>query len=313
VNKQSKIIIPGAAGLVGQNLVVFLKQAGYTNLVAIDKHPHNTRMLAELHPDITVIEADLAESGPWQQQFDGTEVVIMLQAQIGALTEEPFIRNNIHSTRHVIDACHKYSVPYIVHISSSVVESVANDFYTNSKKAQEQLVEECGIPHIILRPTLMFGWFDRKHLGWLSRFMQKSPVFPIPSHGRFMRQPLYVKDFCNIIISAMEQRRHNETFNITGREKVDYVDIIRTIKRVQGLRTWIVHIPFRLFWFLLWFYALFDRDPPFTTQQLEALVAHDEFELIPWWDIFKVPATPFEEAIRETYTDPVYSTYVLNF
>ncbi|MDR9437154.1 MAG: NAD-dependent epimerase/dehydratase family protein, partial [Thiohalophilus sp.] len=283
MDKQSKIVIPGAAGLVGQNLIVFLKQAGYTNLVGIDKHPHNTRMLAELHPDITVIEDDLAESGPWQQHFDGAEVVIMLQAQIGALTEEPFIRNNIHSTRHVIDACKRYSVPYIVHISSSVVESVANDFYTNSKKAQEQLIEECGIPHVILRPTLMFGWFDRKHLGWLSRFMQKSPIFPIPSHGRFMRQPLYVRDFCNIIISAMQQRRHNEAFNITGREKVDYVDIIRTIKQVQGLRTWIVHIPYRLFWFLLWFYALFDRDPPFTTQQLAALVAHDEFELIPWW------------------------------
>ncbi|MFO8024392.1 NAD-dependent epimerase/dehydratase family protein [Thiohalophilus sp.] len=313
MDKQSKIVIPGAAGLVGQNLIVFLTQAGYTNLVGIDKHPHNTRMLAELHPDITVVEADLAESGPWQQHFEGAEVVIMLQAQIGALTEEPFIRNNIHSTRHVIDACKRYSVPYIVHISSSVVESVASDFYTNSKKAQEQLVEECGIPHIILRPTLMFGWFDRKHLGWLSRFMKKSPIFPIPSHGRFMRQPLYVKDFCNIIISAMQQRRHNEIFNITGREKVDYVDIIRTIKQVQGLRTWIVHIPYRLFWFLLWFYALFDRDPPFTTQQLGALVAHDEFELIPWWENFGVSATPFEAAIRETYTDPTYSAYILDF
>ncbi len=313
MEKSSKIIIPGAAGLVGQNLIVFLKQAGYTNLIAIDKHPHNTRMLAELHPDITVIEADLAESGPWQQQFENADVLIMLQAQIGALEEEPFIRNNIISTERVIETCRQYNVPYIVHISSSVVESIANDYYTNSKKAQEKLVAECGIPHVILRPTLMFGWFDRKHLGWLSRFMQKSPIFPIPSHGRYMRQPLYVKDFCNIIISAMEQRPRNETYNITGREKVDYVDIIRTIKQTLGLRTWIVHIPYTLFWWLLRIYAVFDRDPPFTTQQLEALVAHDEFELIPWWDIFNIPATPFKEAMRETFTDETYSQYVLHF
>jgi hypothetical protein len=47
----------------------------------------------------------------------------------------------------------------------------------------------------------MFGWFDRKHLGWLSRFMKKVPVFPIPGHGRYMRQPLYGgRDFANIII-----------------------------------------------------------------------------------------------------------------
>jgi len=31
----------------------------------------------------------------------------------------------------------------------------------------------------------MFGWFDRKHLGWLSRFMKKVPVFPIPGHGHY--------------------------------------------------------------------------------------------------------------------------------
>ena len=37
-------------------------------------------------------------------------------------------------------------------------------------------ISETGIPCVVLRPTLMFGWFDRKHLGWLSRFM--SAGFP---------------------------------------------------------------------------------------------------------------------------------------
>jgi len=313
MEKNRKIVIPGAAGLVGQNLIVFLKQAGYTNLVAIDKHPHNTQMLARLHPDISVIETDLAEAGAWQDQFAEAAVVIMLQAQIGALEETPFIRNNVTSTERVLDACRQYGVPYIIHISSSVVESVADDFYTNSKKVQEKMINDCGIPHVILRPTLMFGWFDRKHLGWLSRFMRKSPLFPIPGNGRYMRQPLYVRDFCNIIISCLQRTPDNATFNITGKEKIDYVDIIGTIKKVLGLKTWIVHIPYRLFWLLLWVYALFDRDPPFTTQQLSALVAHDEFELIPWWEIFAVEATPLEQAMRETFTDPQYSQFVLEF
>jgi len=122
-----------------------------------------------------------------------------------------------------------------------------------------------------------------------------------------------VKDFCNIIISCLNREPDNATFNITGKEKIDYVDIIRTIKRVLNLKTWIVHIPFGLFWLLLWVYALFDRDPPFTTQQLSALVAHDEFELIPWWEIFQIEATPLEQAMRETFTDPQYSQYVLEF
>lgn len=313
ISKDSKIVIPGAAGLVGQNLIVFLKKAGYNNLVAIDKHKYNTKMLAELHPDVTVIEADLAEDGDWQSSLENADMIIMLQAQIGGLTIEPFIRNNVTSTEKVIHSAKKYNVPYIVHISSSVLESEADDFYTQTKEEQENLIINCGIPHCILRPTLMFGWFDRKHLGWLSRFMAKVPVFPIPSHGRFMRQPLYVGDFCNIIISTMFKQPDNETFNITGREKIDYVDIIKVIKKTLGLRTLVMHIPYSLFWILLKIYALVDRDPPFTTSQLQALIIHEEFELIPWWEIFEIESTPLDVAIKETYLDETYSQYVLHF
>lgn len=313
ISKDSKIVIPGAAGLVGQNLIVFLKKSGYNNLVAIDKHKHNTKMLAELHPDISVIEADLADDGDWQSSLKDANMIIMLQAQIGGLTIEPFIRNNVTSTEKVIKAAQKYNLPYIVHISSSVLESEADDFYTQTKEQQENLIINSGIAHCILRPTLMFGWFDRKHLGWLSRFMAKIPVFPIPSHGRFMRQPLYVGDFCNIIISAMHKQPENEIYNITGREKIDYVDIIKGIKNTLGLRTWIMHIPYWFFWFLLKLYAIFDRDPPFTTSQLKALIIHEEFELIPWWEIFEIDSTPLDVALKETYLDKTYSKYVLDF
>ncbi len=313
MNRNSKIIIPGAAGLVGQNLIIQLKNKGYKNIVALDKHPKNVKVLKELHNDIKVIEADLSTNGEWEKEFKNADVVLMLQAQIGAPTIDPFIKNNINSTQIILDVIKRYKIPYLVHISSSVVCSVANDFYTNTKKEQEKLVVESGITHCILRPTLMFGWFDRKHLGWLSRFMEKVPVFPIPGNGKYLRQPLYEKDFCNVIISAMEKQPKNEIYNITGREEIDYIDIIRTIKKVKKLNTLILKIPYKLFYFLMWFYGLFSKNPPFTTQQLEALIADDYFELIPWWEIFEVESTPFEKAMNETFNDPIYSKYVLEF
>lgn len=313
MKKNSKILIPGAAGLVGQNLIVQLKKRGYSNIVAIDKHTQNIKVLRELHPEIRIIEADLAEDGTWREEFKNADVVLMLQAQIGAPILDPFIRNNVTSTKNILALMKEYKIPYLVHISSSVVNSVAEDFYTETKKEQEKLVVESGITQCILRPTLMYGWFDRKHLGWLSRFMEKVPFFPIPGHGRYMRQPLYEKDFCNIIISAMENQPKNKAYNITGRDEVDYIDIIRTIKKVKGLKTPIVKIPFNIFKFLMATYAVFSSNPPFTTQQLEALVADDEFELIPWWEIFDVKSTPFEDAMYETFNDPEYSKIILKF
>jgi nucleoside-diphosphate-sugar epimerase len=307
-----KIALTGAAGLVGQNLIPRLKARGYTNIVALDKHQANTAILRRLHPDITVIETDLARLDGWQAAVADADVVVFSHAQIGGLDEAAFTANNVTATQRVIDAVRAKS-PYVVHLSSSVVESAADDWYVQTKDAQEKLVVGSGLPTVVLRPTLMFGWFDRKHLGWLARFMQKAPLFPIPGSGKYLRQPLYAGDFCDIIMACIEQRPVGKAYNISGQEKITYIDLIRAVKDACSARAPIVRIPYGLFWVLLWVYARFDRDPPFTTTQLEALVTPDVFELIDWPGIFGVTATPLKVALADTYRHPQYSQIVLEF
>ena len=308
-----KIILPGGAGLVGQNLVAHLKRKGYANLVVLDKHRANLATCRRMHPDIVSEYADLAEPGDWESHFDGAEVVVMLQAQIGDPKPDPFVRNNITATQCILEAIKKAKVPYTVHISSSVVRSVADDHYTKTKREQEEIVLASGIKCVVLRPTLMFGWFDRKHLGWLSRFMRRMPVFPVPGDGRFMRQPLYAGDFSSIIVNCIETRIAGQIFNISGLEKIDYIDIVREIKRTTGASALIVNIPYGLFYALLKIWAVFDRNPPFTADQLKALVAHDEFEVIDWPTLFSVEPTSFANAIDQTFNDPLYSKILLEF
>jgi nucleoside-diphosphate-sugar epimerase len=311
IGKDAHIVLTGAAGLVGQNLIVELKAQGYTRLVAIDKHAHNLGILRGLHPEVQAIEADLAEDGPWREAFRGADVVVQLHAQITGKTRDLFDRNNLEATKRVLDACHEHAVPYLVHISSSVVNSVATDDYTETKKLQEAMVVRSGLRFCALRPTLMFGWFDPKHLGWLSRFMARTPVFPIPGDGRFMRQPLYERDFCRCIAMCIERQPDGDIFDIVGDTRIDYVDIIRTIKRVKRLRTLIVHIPIGFFAFLLRTYALFSSKPPFTADQLKALSAGDDFTGVDTEAVFGVRQHAFDDAVRESYTDARYSAIVL--
>lgn len=313
MDQQRKIILPGGAGLVGQNLVARLTARGYRNLVVLDKHRANLDVLRQVQPDITVEYADLAEPGEWTRHFSDGSVVVMLQAQIGGNDWQDFVRNNIDATRHQLDLIKQQPNTQLVAISSSVVVSVADDFYTRSKRIQEEMVLASGIACPILRPTLMYGWFDRKHLGWLSRFMRKVPVFPIPGHGRYMRQPLYVGDFSNVIMACIDNPQLTGVHNITGHEEVDYIDIIREIKRVTRAGTPIVKIPYQLFYGLIWLWGKFDSNPPFTTQQLAALVARDSFEVTDWPGLFGVQSTPFAVAIDETFNDPKYSQVILEF
>ncbi len=311
LSHRSRIVITGAAGLVGQNLLLLLRERGYCNLLAIDRHAGNLLIAAELNPGLETLCADLACAGDWQAVFAGADAVIQLHAQITGLREADFERNNIEATRHVLVACHSHHVPYLLHVSSSVLHSVVEDAYTRTKFAQEQLVRQSGLAWCILRPTLMFGWFDPKHFGWLSRFMARVPVFPIPGDGRYLRQPLYNRDFCRVIIACIEAHRVGQAYDIVGAEDIDYVDIIKTIRDAKDLRTVILHIPFRFFDVLLRTYALFSKKPPFTSSQLQALAAGDYFKGVDIEQEFGVHPTPFTDAMQETFTHPRYAQIVV--
>jgi len=308
---KDKIVITGAAGLVGQNLVTLLVEQGYTQLVAIDKQQHNLAILKQLHPGVQAVDADLAEPGDWEQVFDGAAVVVQLHAQIAGKTAEPFERNNIQATHQVLRAMRRVPQAYLVHASSSVVNSLADDHYVRSKTAQEKIVRAAGYRHCVLRPTLMFGWFDPKHLGWLARLMERVPVFPIPGHGRYMRQPLYNRDFCRAILAMMQQQPDGAVHDLTGPDRIDYIDMIRVIRDTKRLTTPIVKLPVPLFGLMLRLAALVSDKPPFTIEQMHALMAGDDFSGVDIEAVFGFAPTHFEAAVRETFGHPTYSQVVL--
>jgi nucleoside-diphosphate-sugar epimerase len=314
--KSRKVVITGGAGLVGQNLIPRLTAKGFTEIVVIDKHPTNVKILEKYHPTIRVLNQDLVENegktNAWGAELAGCRALVIAHAQIGGIEPAEYVKNNVVATQRLLEAALYHKVPYIVSISSSVVNSMAVDNYTETKKAQEALIAASGIKQVVLRPTLMFGWFDRKHVGWLARFMQRVPVFPIPGSGKFLRQPLYAADFCDVIVSSIL----NETtgaYNITGQERIDYIDLIRAVKRATGAKTLIQRVPYGLFRAMLKLNAVFDKNPAFTVGQLEALVTPDVFEVIDWPAIFGVRATPLQQALDRTFGDAVYSQIALDF
>ena len=312
MKKDKRVVVTGAAGLVGQNLVLMMREQGYTNVVAIDKQPGNLALLARLNPGVRTLEADLHEPGAWETELEGADAVVALHAQITGKTASPlFVRNNVEASRRLFDAVAKARVPYTIVISSSVVNSVADDDYTRTKRAQEEMFLATGLPGCVLRPTLMFGWFDPKHLGWIARFMEKTPVFPIPGHGRYMRQPLYERDFCRALLWCLENRPTGKVYDLVGHERIDYIDIIREIKRAKQLRTLVTPIPYALFDALLRVYALFSDRPPFTADQLAALTAGDEFTGVDLEATFGFRPTPIRTALEETFRHPEYSRYVV--
>lgn len=311
-----KVFLPGGAGLVGLNLIALLQSSHPDwELLVVDKKREAVAIARKLFPSVTFLLEDLTQidGQQWPAAIRGCGACVMLQAEIGNTDPSQFERNNVHSTAVVLEQLRLAGIHRLVHVSSSVVNSVATDLYTQTKRSQEQLVQQQWPAAVVLRPTLMFGWFDRKHLGWLARFMQKLPLFPIPGSGRFIRQPLYVGDFCLLIQRCLENETICGTYDITGLEKVSYISLMRQLRQSVGAETLIVHLPIPLFSFLLQAWAAISRKPAFTRSQLKALTAGDEFTVIDWPAIFSVTPTPLSKALSITFQDPHFSTVKIPF
>ena len=304
------IFLPGGAGLVGLNLIEYLRERHPSwEILVVDKKKSSIDIARKLFPEVHFICEDLTKTRgqKWKKSIKNYEACVMLQAEIGNKDITKFHKNNVLSTKVIMKELKKNNYKRLIHISSSVVDSIAQDEYTKTKRKQEKIIEKNWEGALILSPTLMFGWFDRKHLGWLAKFMSKFLFFPIPGSGNFVRQPLYVRDFCKLIESGLINKNLKGKYEITGLEKVPYKLLMKKIKLSVRAKTIFINIPIPLFGFLLQIWSLLSGNPAFTKSQLKALTAGDEFKVIDWPKIFNKEPTILKEALDETFNHPKYS------
>tara|TARA_A100001011_G_C14059331_1_gene735424 strand:+ start:44 stop:364 length:321 start_codon:yes stop_codon:yes gene_type:complete len=102
-------------------------------------------------------------------------------------------------------------------------------------------------------------------------------------------------------------------YDISGLEEVEYIEIIKLIRYSIGSYSLIIKMPITVFKFLLKMYSIFDKNPPFTSDQAEALITPETFPKIDWPSIFKVENTTFKEAVTKTYKNNKYSKIKMEF
>lgn len=294
-----KIVIPGGAGFVGRNLVRIMIEDGYDphNIVVIDSDGEKLRTFEKLN--INVHQADLSEDGDWMKEFEKADYVVNLAAQISSPQFEPFHKNNILATKKVLEACEKAKVRRIIHFSSIAVLSVRKDHYAKTKLEGEELVKNCGLEYCVLRPSIMYGPTNEENIGYLIDFSRKFPIFPIPGHGKWPRQPIYIDDVCNLVISIMRDFPSNEVYNVNGRDIVYFKDMVKDVQKEMGGLKFRVRIPVSLFKFLMNSFQKLTGNVHFTEDQVDSLIAEEIFPEYPWWEEFDVEVTPFKDGVRK--------------
>lgn len=261
-----RVAITGANGFVGRHVIAALEAEEGIQIRAIVRDPG--RASSELPRTIVdVRQADVTRPESLRGAFDGMDAVVHTVA-IPTERHGSFTRVNAEGTRAVVAEAERAGVTRLVHLSAIGASPNSPYPFLRTKGEGQAAVEASRIPHVVLRPSILFGpgddFFPRL------RFSLRFPVVPLPGGGSARFQPLHVADLAQAIRAALRGPMTG-TFEVGGPEPATYRQMLEETMRAYRIKRLTVPLPVPLMKPAAFLFERTMADPPVTVRQLDLL------------------------------------------
>lgn len=262
-----RVLVTGAAGFIGSNLMLFLAEhCPDWELTALDSltYAGNLENLSALISKgrVDFVKADVADSQAIialfnQRSFD---LVFHLAAEShvdrSIYSANEFVRTNVLGTQTLLSAAQAGGKPRFVHISTDEVYGSLGPSgffvettplnpsspYAASKAAADLMVLACfkthGLDTIITRCTNNYGpfQFPEKFIPLFVSNAMEGAKLPLYGDGMNVRSWIHVRDHCRALLLAAQKGRAGEVYNIGGGTdgEVPNIEVAKTILSTLG-------------------------------------------------------------------------------
>ncbi|HYA00866.1 MAG TPA: NAD-dependent epimerase/dehydratase family protein [Candidatus Binatia bacterium] len=265
-----RIAITGGTGFVGSHLTAQLSEQGH-ELVLLTR---TRRQRRATRPNVTLVGADVVTGEGLAEGLAGCDALVHLVAVIVERGRQTFDAVNRRGSANVAAAARRAGIGHLVHLSAVGADPDPRYAYLASKWAGEQAVRISGVPHTIIRSSLMFGPGDGFFTKLTKLVRRTPPMAPLPvaGDGRTLFQPIAVDDVARCIATALERGPSDRVVSIGGPDHLSYEEIIDIIKaKVVSLPRINVHVPVLAIKPMAAMMAAVMRDPLVTPSQLDLL------------------------------------------
>jgi ADP-L-glycero-D-manno-heptose 6-epimerase len=263
------IVVTGAAGFIGSNLVQRLNQEGHTNLVLVDKF-NNAEKNKNLEGKLFDQQIDRNDFIDW---FKKNGEKIQYVFHIGARTDTTefdyniFDKLNINYSKDLWNICAEYSIPYL-YASSAATYGMGELGYNDDHDIIEQLKplnpygeskndfdkwalkQESAPPfwvglkffnvygpneyHKARMASVIFHSFNQiKEKGSMKLFRSHNPDF---KDGEQQRDFIYVKDLVDVLYFFMNNIDNPGIYNLgTGKART-FLDLVKSTFAAMELK-----------------------------------------------------------------------------
>ena len=271
---KKRILITGAAGFIGSNLINRLLQSGIYQLVGLDNFDNfysreqKEKNLAPFisHPDFHFFEGDICNMDDLLALGD-FDVIIHLAAKAGV---RPSILNpilyqqvNVDGTQNLLEFARQKNIKQFVFASSSSVYGINENIpwnedeklkpispYASTKLSCEMLGHVYshlyGIRFLALRFFTVYGPAQRPDLAIHKFFKAISEGNPIPvfGDGSSSRDYTFVEDTIQGIQAAITYDQSDfEIINLGNHQTVTLSELITAIEKISGKKAMIDRQP----------------------------------------------------------------------
>jgi uncharacterized protein YbjT (DUF2867 family) len=292
-----KVLVTGGTGFVGPKVVQALLGSGH-DVRALVREPSRAELLEAWGCELA--QGDVTDAESLRRAVEGCAGIVHLVALIQGRPED-FERVMTRGTQVLLGAAKQAGVERFVLMSALGTTETSKEAvpYFGAKWAMEQAVKESGLPHVIFRPSFVFGR-DGGILAIFLRQVRWSPVTPVVGPGTQRIQPIWVEDVAAYFAAAVSlDAATNSTFEVGGPEVVTWNELYDRIRTVLRKRRLTLHLPFGL---MRANAAVLEKLPgptPITRDQVTMLglgdntVTNDDAVRT-----FELPLVPLDEQIR---------------
>lgn len=285
--KLKRILVTGATGFLGKNLVARLAEKFDVVCIVRDR--------SYKRGGIKIIYGDITESCI-SRAMKNVDMVVHTAAILNPF-DKNVVKVNVDSTRLLVDAAKGNNVKKFIFISTENVLHNFDDAYSSTKRAAENIVKTFR-NYLILRPTTIYGKYENRFVKKIVNFAKKYKIVPVPGNGKKLFQPVYVEDVVKCIENGIRYDVKG-VYIVAGPSKITYDDFINMLLEELGEKKPIVHVPLGMLKFVDFVNKLL-RNPKLMAFQVKSLEIDKVYDIKNSMKALRYKPTPVKAAIRET-------------
>lgn len=235
-----RILVTGAGGFIGRDLVTHLIAGGFS-VRAMLRPGSESPFDADRR--IEMARADMRDAGALEAAVRDCHAVVHLAA---AKSDEPDSDAiNIGGARLLMSACERTGCRRVVNISTQSTKITRKGIYARTKLAADEIFMTSSLDVTSLLPSIVYGESALGVFGTVLRFVQMAPVVPVLGDGQWVSSPVYVGDVSEAVVSCLRSPSTiGRTYDIGGPDSINFDDLIDRLAAAVGRRPRKVHVPF---------------------------------------------------------------------